>query len=316
MSAAPRLTVGLPVYNGEKYLAEALEALLGQSYGDFEMIISDNASTDTTEEICRDYAARDKRIRYLRQNVNIGAGPNHNIVFDEARGELFKWASDDDLYGRHLLRRCIEILDEYPEVVLSHTATAIIDESGAITRKVGYPLTTDSPDVAERFRSLLFDVGGDDDYGVIRSDILRRTALYDSYYHADRTIVAEIALYGRFHHAPESMYFRRDHPDRAKRAHRTIRTWCANLDPRRADGFRHPVPRLVLEYVFGYLAALQRAPLTATERMRCWQHLARWLASRAVPPRIRGTADLPVEIVTDEVLSIDALVAGRKVGLT
>lgn len=316
MSAAPRLTVGLPVYNGEKYLAEALEALLGQSYGDFEMIISDNASTDTTEEICRDYVARDKRIRYLRQNVNIGAGPNHNIVFDEARGELFKWASDDDLYGRHLLRRCIEILDEYPEVVLSHTATAIIDESGAITRKVGYPLTTDSPDVAERFRSLLFDVGGDDDYGVIRSDILRRTALYDSYYHADRTIVAEIALYGRFHHAQESMYFRRDHPDRAKRAHRTIRTWCANLDPRRADGFRHPVPRLVLEYVFGYLAALQRAPLTATERMRCWQHLARWLASRAVPPRIRGTADLPVEIVTDEVLSIDALVAGRKVGLT
>ena len=316
MTAAPRLSIGLPVYNGEKYLAEALDALLGQSYGDFEMIISDNASTDNTDEICRDYAARDKRIRYLRQNVNIGAGPNHNVVFHEARGELFKWASDDDLYGRHLLHRCIEILDEYPEVVLSHTATAIIDTSGAITRKVGYPLTTDSPDVAERFRSLLFDVGGDDDYGVIRSDVLRRTALYNSYYHADRTIVAEIALYGRFHHAPESMYFRRDHPDSAKRAHRTIRTWCANLDPRRADRFRHPLPRLVVEYVWGYLAALQRAPLSARDRARCWRHLARWLASRAVPPRVRGTADLPVEVVTDEVVSIDAMVAGRQVRST
>jgi len=103
MNAVPRLSIGLPVYNGEKYLAEALDALLGQTYADFELIISDNASTDGTERICREYLARDPRIRYIRQPVNVGASPNHNIVFTESRGELFKWASYDDLYGRDLL---------------------------------------------------------------------------------------------------------------------------------------------------------------------------------------------------------------------
>ena len=100
MNAVPRLTVGLPVYNGEKYLAESLDALLGQSYGDFELIISDNASTDATEAICREYAAKDPRITYLRQPANIGATPNHNFVFEQSHTELFKWASYDDLYGR------------------------------------------------------------------------------------------------------------------------------------------------------------------------------------------------------------------------
>jgi glycosyltransferase involved in cell wall biosynthesis len=100
MNEVPRLTVGLPVYNGEKYLAESLEALLGQSYEDFELIISDNASTDGTADICRRYGEQDSRIRYVRQSRNIGCAPNHNFVVKEARGELFKWASDDDLYAR------------------------------------------------------------------------------------------------------------------------------------------------------------------------------------------------------------------------
>ena len=103
MNAAPRLSVGLPVYNGEKYLAESLDALLGQSYGDYKLIISDNASTDGTEEICRQYLAKDSRLSYYRQPVNIGATPNHNWCFEQSDTELFKWASYDDLYGRDLL---------------------------------------------------------------------------------------------------------------------------------------------------------------------------------------------------------------------
>src|SRR5215472_3946539 len=105
MNAAPRLSIGLPVYNGEDYLAESLEALLGQSYEDFELIISDNASTDSTADICRRYEKQDSRIRYVRQPRNIGAGPNHNYVVRHARGELFKWAAHDDLYARDLLKR-------------------------------------------------------------------------------------------------------------------------------------------------------------------------------------------------------------------
>ncbi|HKI17133.1 MAG TPA: glycosyltransferase family A protein, partial [Isosphaeraceae bacterium] len=154
MNAVPRLTVGLPVYNGDKYIAESLDALLGQSYTDFELIISDNASTDGTADICRRYEKQDSRVRYFRQPQNIGLAPNHNFVAVQARGELFKWASNDDLYARDLLERCVDALDKYPDVVLAHSWTAKVDGSGAVTQAFKYPLTTDSPRAPERFRSV------------------------------------------------------------------------------------------------------------------------------------------------------------------
>ena len=123
-STGPRLSIGLPVYNGEDYLAESLEALLGQTYEDFELIISDNASTDGTTDICRRYARQDSRIRYFRQSRNLGCNPNHNFVIEQARGELFKLASDDDLYARDLLKRCVDVLDECPRYVLVHSWSA------------------------------------------------------------------------------------------------------------------------------------------------------------------------------------------------
>lgn len=144
MTAIPRLSIGLPVYNGERYLSKSLTALLGQRYDDFELIISDNASTDGTEDICRDYLARDRRVKYVRQPRNIGLAPNHNFVFQQARGDLFKWASYDDLYGRDLLLRCVEALDEHPHVVLSHAHQALIDGTAKVTMAVDYSLATDS----------------------------------------------------------------------------------------------------------------------------------------------------------------------------
>jgi glycosyltransferase involved in cell wall biosynthesis len=282
MNAVPRLTVGLPVYNGEKYLAESLDALLGQSYGDFELIISDNASTDSTEEICRQYLAKDSRLSYVRQPVNLGATPNHNYVFEQSHSELFKWASYDDLYGKHLLERCIEALDDDPYLVLAHAYQAIIDTAGDIVLEVEYPLDTANPHAPNRFRSLLFDVGGDDFYGVMRSDILRRTPLNGSYHHSDRTIVAELSLYGRFHQVPEQLFFRRDHPDRAERAMPTMRARSANMEPRRASRLLHPTVRLLGEYVKGFVGGIRRAPLSSADRRECYGHLSRWLASRAV----------------------------------
>ena len=127
MSVPPRLSVGLPVYNGEKYLAEAIDALLGQSYTDFELIISDNASSDGTADICRHYEVLDHRVRYFRQPHNIGLAPNHNFVAEQARGSLFKWAANDDLYARDLLKRCVDALEENPHVVLAHCWTAKVD---------------------------------------------------------------------------------------------------------------------------------------------------------------------------------------------
>ncbi len=316
MNEVPRLTVGLPVYNGEKYLAESLEALLGQSYEDFELIISDNASTDGTAGICRRYGEKDSRIHYVRQSRNIGCAPNHNFVVKEARGELFKWASDDDLYARDMLGCCVDALDRYPHVVLANSWTAMIDSSGAITKALEYPVATSDPRAPERFRSMMFDGWFDDIGGVIRTKVLRRMSL-NSYHLADRSFTTEIGLHGPFYQVPDWLYFRRDHPERAERAHLTVRTWCTNLDPRRADRLRHPTVRLYAEYVWGYVAAIRRAPLSPADRRECYRHLAQWAAGRALP--VTGRAVLggaprsghPTASTTQPVISVDAVVAGR-----
>ena len=307
MTAAPRLTIGLPVYNGERYLAQAIDALLGQSYKDFELIISDNASTDGTAEICQRYVRQDARVRYIRQPKNIGLAPNHNVVVEQARGELFKWAANDDLYARELIERCIDALDEHPDVVLAHCWTARIDGSGAVTLAYEYPLNTSSPRPPERFRSLLFDSGGDDDYGVIRTEVLRRTAMKESYHHADHTIIAELALYGRFYQVPDWLYFRRDHPERAERSSPTMRSRCANMDPRRADRLRHPAVRLYGEYVWAYMRAIWRAPLSAADKRNCYRYLAQWFASRVRQGPSAGEAPLPSHLEG----SLESIVAGR-----
>lgn len=291
MSAPPRVSVGLPVYNGENFLTESLDALLAQTYADFELVISDNASTDATEEICRDYAARDSRIRYIRQPFNIGAAPNHNVVSREARGELMKWASHDDLYAPQLLERCVEALDERRDVVLAHAHMAIVDESGGIVDKYDYRMDTDSPDAPTRFRSLLWADGGDDSYGVIRMDVVRRVTPVSSYYNAGRVLVAELALHGRFHQVPELMYFRRDHPSRGDRRG-SVKAICGNLDPDRRG---QSSTRLVAEYLASYIPAIRRAPLSAADRRRCYQYYLEWLGRRvmrgpaAPPPRLLGS---------------------------
>jgi glycosyltransferase involved in cell wall biosynthesis len=312
MTTVPRLSVGLPVYNGEEYLAESLDALLGQSYEDFELIISDNASTDGTEQICRRYLAEDPRIRYIRQPRNIGAAPNHNFVFQQSRGELFKWASHDDLYGRDLLLRCVEALDERPDVVLSHAWQAIIDDTGAVINPYDYQLATDSSDPVQRFRSLLFASGGDDLYGVIRADVLRRVAPHDSYHHADRTFVAEIALQGPFYQVPKLLYFRRDHPTRAERANPTKASRCANLDPRRANRLRNPTARLLGEYILGYVGMIRRAPISLAQRGKCYLYLTQWLASRAILGPGERFEDRDPMVIDDPSHLVDTIVTIRK----
>ena len=309
MNAPPRLSIGLAVYNGENYLAESLDALLGQSYEDFELIISDNASTDDTAGICGRYGKQDSRIRYIRQPRNMGLAPNHNFVFERARGELFKWASHDDLYARDLLQLCVDALDENPHVVLAHSWTAIVDDSGTVVKMPEYPLATASWRVPERFHSMLFASGGDDIYGVIRANVLRRTAMHGSYHHADRTITTEIGLHGPFYQVPDWLYFRRDHPEREERACPTVRTRCANMDPRRADRLRHPVVRLYGEYILGYVTAIRRAPLSPADRHECYRYLAQWAASRLLPRRAPQAQEptFPVQPIT----SLDTIVAGR-----
>src|SRR5262245_47444604 len=161
MSRGPRLSIGLPVCNGEDLLPEAIEALLGQSYKDFELIISDNASTDRTAEICRGYEERDSRVHYIRQSRNIGMVPNHNFLVRVARGEFFKWASYDDLYARDFLQRCVDALDKHPEAVLAHSWGVLMDMAGDPVQLFRYPEGTAAPRASDRFRSMLLDGRGD-----------------------------------------------------------------------------------------------------------------------------------------------------------
>ena len=315
MNAVPRLTIGLPVYNGENYVAEAIESLLGQTFEDFELIISDNASTDGTAGICRRYEKQDARIRYLRQPRNIGIAPNHNVIVSEARGELIKWASHDDLYARDMMERCVQALDDDPQVVLAHPWTAIIDGSGQLTAAIEYPLNTSSRSAPERFRSTLVANGGDDTGGVIRTEVMRRTTLLNSFHHADRTITTELALHGPFHQVPDWLYFRREHDDRNERTSPTVRARCANLDPRRADPIRHPVARLYGEYIWGYVAAIRNAPLTSAERRACYRHLADYLTSRARPGHGQPMATMSAPRASREaaaLVSVGAAVAGQE----
>lgn len=287
----PRLTLGLPVYDGERFLAESLDALLAQTYTDFELIISDNASTDSTSSIAQAYAERDPRVRYVRHRVNRGSTFNHNFVIHEARGELFKWVSDDDLYAPELLERCIAALDARPEVTVAHAWTAYLDEDGSVVATPPYPLVTDVPDPAQRFRSLLRTQGGDDIYGVIRMSVLSQIELFGSYHMADRTFVAELLLHGPFHNVPAHLYFRRDHPARASRVGRFIRRRCSHLDPARANRWRHPMIRLLGEYVLGFVGAVRRAPLSPRDRVRCYVELTTWLVSHLNPMYRQAMSD-------------------------
>jgi glycosyltransferase involved in cell wall biosynthesis len=282
---APRLTVGLPVYNGEPYLRAALDCVLAQTYTDFELVISDNASTDATAAICQEYAARDPRIRYVRQPRNIGISPNHNALVDLARGEYFKWFAHDDLIEPTMLERCVEYLDDHPEAALCHVGIGFIDEHGNRFGTYTYTAETEDPSPSRRFKSLLHTDGGDDMYGVIRTSVVRAILPWGSHHHEGRPGVAEMALHGTFHQVPEVLFLRRDHPDRGDRAP-SIKEHCVRLDPRR----RHtPTAVLVAEYLVRYFRVVHRSPISRRERAACYGHLVSWIATHGLPPRHRRT---------------------------
>src|SRR4051794_21949091 len=129
-SPAPRVSIGLPVFNGDDFLEQAIESLLGQTFTDFELLISDNASTDRTEEICRRFVARDPRVQYWRNPRNIGGMRNANLTFERARGEYFRWAAHDDICGPTMLERLVAELDTRPDVAVVFAAAVAIDVHG------------------------------------------------------------------------------------------------------------------------------------------------------------------------------------------
>ncbi|HEY8035037.1 MAG TPA: glycosyltransferase family 2 protein [Methylobacter sp.] len=125
------VSIGMPVYNGEKYIRDALDSLLNQSITEFELIISDNASTDNTETICRGYAEEDARIKYFRQSVNLGAAANFQFVLNKACGRYFMWAACDDKWSGDWIQDMLESLQD-TGAEMAFGKVVHIDSNGAL----------------------------------------------------------------------------------------------------------------------------------------------------------------------------------------
>lgn len=201
----------MPLYNSARYVREALDALLAQDYANFELIISDNASTDATEDICREYAARDGRIRYVRAESNMGAVWNFRRVFELSRGEYFMWASFDDLRAPQYLSRCVEALEAQPEAVMCCTDIQIIDDDGRAVAEVDFPLgiRMSGREVWPRVRAIARSLYWYDFYGLMRRRVLAETRLPQPTWGFDVVLMMEMCLRGEVLLVPEKLFFYR-----------------------------------------------------------------------------------------------------------
>ncbi|RJP64848.1 MAG: glycosyltransferase family 2 protein [Comamonadaceae bacterium] len=260
----PRVSIGLPVFNGQRYLPQAIEAILAQTYGDFELIISDNASTDRTPEICREYVERDPRVRYHRNDTNIGLYRNFNRVFQLSSGEYFKWAAADDGCGSTLIERCVDVLDADPQTVLVYAKTLFMDEQQRelVVEYPGWHLP--SPDPVDR---MVFAIQAGHWVtaceGLIRSSALKQTPLFPTYYGGDRALLCRLAQFGKFQELPERLAF--------KRLHASNSTGHAS----NADWFPDKAAYQSWTLYGDYLKIIATAPFSPREKLRLLKAAAR-----------------------------------------
>ena len=274
LNEVPRVSVGLAVFNGERYLEEAVRSILSQTFEDFELILSDNASTDGTEAICRRFAKQDPRIRYYRYPTDIGGANNENRTFELSRGLYFRWAAHDDVCAPDLIAKCVAVLDDAPDVVICYSQVVEIDEHGTRGRLISRNNAA-SPEPYERFARIASSKDFcEETYGLIRSEVLRKTRLQQNYTASDRTLLCELALYGRFHEIPEPLFFKRFHPKNVYTDWRARMVW---FDPALEGKIMFP-----FWMQFGdYFETIRRAEVPASVKLRCRLYMGRWLAEHA-----------------------------------
>lgn len=278
-----KVTIGLPVYNGANYVAAAIDSILAQSYSDFDLLISDNASNDATEEICRAYAGKDRRIRYTRQPQNIGAAANFNRLVGMCESPYFKWAAHDDVLAPGFLAACVDVLDRDQGVVLASPGSTLIDETGAplpysperggmIDRAgVCWPALPEknddltAADPSLRFRAVMLNMFlCVEIFGLMRRSTLLQTNLQGSFGGADKVLLAEMSLLGRFWIGRETLFFRRCHAQQfsaqTSGAYRAI--WFSG---RRGDSIFMQQIRLLL----AYCRVASTGGLTPSQRLAC-----------------------------------------------
>jgi len=282
MQRAPILSVGMPVYNGAKWIRESVEYLLSQSFGDFELIIADNASTDDTEAMCRTLADRDGRIRYYRHSTNIGVFQNYDCVFELSSAKYFKWASCNDVCLDGFLEKCVSVLDARPDVVLVYPkAILVVAPPGEEERGEEYDdnlnLEQDRP--SERFREYLNRERLNNVMnGVIRVSALRRTALNRPLPGSDISMIAELSLRGKFVELPDRLFVRRLTPE-------TTIILMDRSSTRPEVGYLGRPDNLQRLKLHSYrFVTTLRAPISFYEKLCVWLYLLRrvtWLRHRA-----------------------------------
>lgn len=273
----PLLSIGMPVYNGEHYIAAALGALIDQTFTDFELIVSDNASTDRTMDIVEAFAAADPRIRIHQFDENEGAAINYNKTVELARGRYFKWAAHDDVCAPTFLEKCIDVLEEEPDVVLCGSQSAAIDENGQVKGNYGEEKAFDQYNVIDRFWTAIsvphvcIVI-----FGVMRLDILKKTPMHGEYVGADRNLLAEFSLMGKVRLLSATLFFRRDHAEASISKHQDERERLAWFNPAYRDKKSYPTWKRLKEYS----GSINRVALPFLTRVGCYWKLGCWILAR------------------------------------
>lgn len=275
---SPRVVIGLPVYNGQNYLRHAIETILAQTYTDFQLLISDNASTDTTEEICREYAKQDSRIVYHRQQHNIGGGPNYNFVFQASDADYFKWQAHDDTLEPDYLRQCVELLDQDDSLAIAHSRSLVINETGQCIGTYDGEIRLNGATPSERFWKILWAGYFTEVFGLMRSQMVKRTHLQRSFAGSDRNFVADMLLQGNVGYIEQYLFSRRDHAE----------CYCKLKDTAtKLEWFDPKVKRSMSKFTGlvktkTYLDAIATFPMSPIERARCVQKLVEWSLRRGI----------------------------------
>jgi hypothetical protein len=259
---SPRITIGVPVYNGERYLARTLDSLLNQTVRDFVLLVGDNASTDGTAAIVRAYAARDPRVRHVRHPRNLGAAANYSRLCEMAETEFFRWSPADDCSEPRFLEACLEALERHPEAVLVYPRVMLIDAEDQPLGEYEEGLHLPQARPNERFFTLLQNTGLCNAlYGLARTEALRRTRLLGAYRGSDIVFQAELSLYGKILEVPETLFLRRMHTDS-----------FTSMTPEQQREFNSPGRRQRVElyrwrHMAEHVRSVMRAPLTWGERV-------------------------------------------------
>lgn len=298
---SPKISIGMPVYNGDNYLERAIRTVLEQTFRDFELIICDNDSSDKTQGICERFANEDQRVRYIRHLENIGAAANFRYSFHESKGEYFKWAAHDDTFAPTYLEKTCAALDEAPDAVLAHAITEIVNPKGLCLEVYDHiNANTDSLSRKERLAGRLKTLRCIEVFGLMRRSALAETELLGPHVAHDRTLLNEMALKGRFVGVPERLFFNQDHEARFTRVFHGAEAQLNWYQPGQSK------KRAWRQWtIYGKAIKAVRDNVPARERLGCyavllrsiaWQSHWRGLLREPVLALLPGFAGLPTRL--------------------